>query len=95
MNERRTGQNVVATEFAGGADDPPRGPLDLWVAQTSTGKARKLLGGLNTVFDECVHRLPPFRLYSWHRALAARCQHDTATLQTFATGHQWLFWSLS
>ena len=38
---------------AGGVDDPPRGPLELWVADAATGKARKLLGGLNTVFDEC------------------------------------------
>lgn len=38
---------------AGGVEDPPRGPLELWVADTATGKARKLLGGLNTVFDEC------------------------------------------
>lgn len=38
---------------AGGLDDPPRGPLELWVADTVTGEARKLLGGLNTVFDEC------------------------------------------
>lgn len=38
---------------AGGVEDSPRGPLELWVAETATGKARKLLDGLNTVFDEC------------------------------------------
>ena len=33
--------------------DPPRKPLELWVADTATGQARKLLDdGLNTVFEE-------------------------------------------
>jgi dipeptidyl aminopeptidase/acylaminoacyl peptidase len=38
---------------AGGAADPPRGPLQLWVADAATGAARPLLGGrrLNTVFE--------------------------------------------
>ena len=40
---------------AGGPDDPPRAPLQLWVADTSTGQARRLLGpehGLNSVINE-------------------------------------------
>ena len=37
---------------AGGPDDPPRGPLELWVADVETGAARPLLPGLNTIFDE-------------------------------------------
>lgn len=37
---------------AGGPDDPPRGPLELWVADVATGAARPLLKGLNTIFDE-------------------------------------------
>ena len=37
---------------AGGPDDPPRGALELWVADVETGAARPLLPGLNTIFDE-------------------------------------------
>ena len=38
---------------AGGAGDPPRGPLELWVADIATGAARRLLDApLNVVFDE-------------------------------------------
>jgi hypothetical protein len=38
---------------AGGPGDPARGPMQLWIADTATGKARPLLGSrrLNTVFD--------------------------------------------
>lgn len=40
----------------GGAGDPPRQPLELWVADASTGKSRCLLPlptyGLNTIFDD-------------------------------------------
>lgn len=38
---------------AGGPGDPARGPLQLWIADTATGKARPLLGKrrLNTVFS--------------------------------------------
>ena len=32
--------------------DVPRRPLELWVADTATGAARKVLDGLNTVFEE-------------------------------------------
>lgn len=41
----------------GGPSDPPRGPLQLWIADVSTCEARPLLPGrgLNTVFDS----------YSW------------------------------
>lgn len=37
---------------SGGPGDPPRGPLQLWIADTTTGNARPLLGNrrLNTVF---------------------------------------------
>ncbi len=43
----------IASFFcAGGPDDPPRGPLELWVADVETGAARPLLQGLNTIFDE-------------------------------------------
>ncbi len=42
---------------AGGVGDPPRKPLELWAADTSTGQAKCLLPspewGLNGVFDEC------------------------------------------
>ena len=42
---------------AGGTADPPRQPLELWVADAATGAARCLLRspeqGLNAVFDEC------------------------------------------
>jgi hypothetical protein len=43
--------------IAGGPGDPPRGPLQLWLADAKTGKARPLLGErrLNTVFHS----------YSW------------------------------
>ena len=37
---------------AGGVDDPSRGPLELWVADSDTGAARPLLKNLNTIFDE-------------------------------------------
>ena len=41
---------------AGGLDDPPRIPLELWVAEVATGKSRRLLSspeqGLNCVFDK-------------------------------------------
>lgn len=48
---------VLLSGSAGGPGDPPRGPLQLWLADTDTGKARPLLGArrLNTVFDS----------YSW------------------------------
>jgi hypothetical protein len=40
----------------GGPSDPPRQPLELWVAETVTGKARCLLKspqlGLASIFDE-------------------------------------------
>jgi hypothetical protein len=44
---------VCAAAVVGGPGDPPRGPLQLWIAETATGKARPLLGSrrLNTVFD--------------------------------------------
>lgn len=37
----------------GGPSDPPRGPLQLWIADATTGKARPLLGKrrLNTVYN--------------------------------------------
>lgn len=38
---------------AGKPGGTPRGPLELWVAEADTGAARKLVGGLNTVLDEC------------------------------------------
>jgi hypothetical protein len=42
---------------AGGPSDPPRQPLELWVAETATGQARRLLKspeqGLSSIFDEC------------------------------------------
>lgn len=42
---------------AGAPGDPPRQPLELWVADTSTGEARCLLKspqmGINATFDEC------------------------------------------
>ena len=42
---------------AGGAEDPPRQPLELWVADAASGAARCLLRspelGLNAIFDEC------------------------------------------
>jgi hypothetical protein len=46
---------------AGGPGNPPRGPLQLWIADAKTGRARPLLGScrLNTVFDSytwCVLR---------------------------------------
>lgn len=48
---------VLFTRYAhdgtGGPSDPPRGPLELWVADAETGAARSLLKGLNTIFDEC------------------------------------------
>lgn len=38
---------------AGGDSDPPREPLQLWVADLASGQARKLLDSpLNVVFDE-------------------------------------------
>ena len=41
---------------AGGAGDPPAGPLELWVADVETGAARRLMAQcLNTVFED----------YSW------------------------------
>lgn len=49
----------VITEMlhAGAPGDPPRQPLELWVAETSTGEARCLLKspqmGINATFDEC------------------------------------------
>eukprot|EP00879_Flechtneria_rotunda_P026301 GHRR01028036.1.p1 GENE.GHRR01028036.1~~GHRR01028036.1.p1 ORF type:complete len:835 (+),score=219.07 GHRR01028036.1:164-2668(+) len=48
---------TFTTRSPGGPGDPPRGPLQLWVADATTGRARPLLGSrrLNTVFDS----------YSW------------------------------
>ena len=51
---------------AGAPGDPPRQPLELWVAETSTGEARCLLKspqmGINATFDECApcpaHHMP-------------------------------------
>lgn len=47
----------------GGPGDPPRHPLELWVADVATGQARCLLTapefGLSSIFDECA--LPDFR----------------------------------
>lgn len=38
---------------AGGDADPPRQPLELWVADMATGQARRLLDHrLNSVFEE-------------------------------------------
>lgn len=38
---------------AGGDEDPPREPLELWVADMATGKARRLLEHrLNSTFEE-------------------------------------------
>lgn len=44
---------TFTTRSPGGPGDPPRGPVQLWIADTTTGKARPLLGArrLNTVFD--------------------------------------------
>lgn len=43
----------------GGPNDPPRGPLELWVADVATGQAKCLLKapehGLHVIFDD----------YSW------------------------------
>ena len=48
---------VVSRCCAGGAEDPPRQPLELWVADAASGAARCLLRspelGLNAIFDEC------------------------------------------
>ena len=45
-----------AASCAGGPGDPPRQPLELWVADAATGAARRLLRspelGLVAVFDE-------------------------------------------
>lgn len=52
------GKRIAFTvRSAGGAGDPPRGPLELYVADVATAAARPLLPGrrLNTVFDS----------YSW------------------------------
>lgn len=48
---------AFTTRSPGGPGDPPRGPLQLWLADAATGKARPLLGArrLNTVFHS----------YSW------------------------------
>lgn len=48
---------AFTTRSPGGPGDPPRGPLQLWVADVESGTARPLLGArrLNTVFDS----------YSW------------------------------
>ena len=43
---------LMTGNLSGGPGDPPRGPLELWAADASTGRARRLLGGLNTVIDE-------------------------------------------
>ena len=38
---------------AGGDEDPPREPLELWVANMATGKARRLMEHrLNSTFEE-------------------------------------------
>jgi len=44
---------AFTTRSAGGPNDPPRGPMQLWVADVATCQARPLLGSrrLNTVFD--------------------------------------------
>ena len=56
--------NEGAWCIAGGPSDPPRQPLELWVAETATGKARRLLKspeqGLSSIFDECVYSLTSF-----------------------------------
>lgn len=48
---------VFATMSAGGDGDPARGPLQLWAADTSTGKSWPLIGSrrLNSIFHD----------YSW------------------------------
>jgi len=51
------GKHIAFTvRSPGGPGDPPRQPLELWVADVESGKARRLLGspaqGLNTVFDD-------------------------------------------
>lgn len=42
--------------LAGGVDDPPRKPLELWVAEVATGQSKRLLSsperGLNCTFDK-------------------------------------------
>ena len=46
---------VFSTRSPGGPDDPPRLPLDLWVADAGTGEARQLIGHhqrLNTIFED-------------------------------------------
>jgi hypothetical protein len=47
---------TFTTRSAGGPGDPPRAPLQLWVADVATGKARCVLSGpqygLNTIFEE-------------------------------------------
>ena len=53
------GQGFAVTHMrfeTGGPSDPPRIPLELWVAEVESGQARRLLSspeqGLNTVFDK-------------------------------------------
>ncbi len=44
---------ATCTCSAGGDENPPREPLELWVADMATGKARRLLGHrLNSTFEE-------------------------------------------
>ena len=47
---------ACACGAAGGPSDPPRIPLELWVADVATGDARRLLTspqqGLNCVFEK-------------------------------------------
>ena len=37
---------------AGGPSDPPRAPLELWVADVETLQAKRLLCNLNVVFED-------------------------------------------
>ncbi|BDA47831.1 probable glutamyl endopeptidase, chloroplastic [Coccomyxa sp. Obi] len=51
------GRHIAFTvRSPGGPSDPPRQPLELWVAETATGKARRLLKspeqGLSSIFDD-------------------------------------------
>ena len=67
---------------AGGVADPPRQPLELWVADAATGAARCLLRspelGLNAVFDECapIMQLP----------LSPCCMQRVGTIYSWALG---------
>ena len=48
---------AISLAGAGRVGDPPRKPLELWIADVETGISRCLLSspdyGLNGVFDEC------------------------------------------